>query len=107
MVDTSNLFVQVDPADVPASGRRARTSGPILDAFIESGSVVVQLDPDQVGDRSKSIYSSLSSYAKNNKLPVKVFNAGGVVHLRRLDLNDDGSANGWTAPEDEAAVEDT
>jgi hypothetical protein len=115
-IDTSNLFVPVDPADLPArSGRRARTSAPILDAFIESGNFLAKLDPavvapdaedEEADKRQKTLYSSLKSYALNNQYPVRVFQRAGVVHLQRMDIDADGNAVEWTPlekPEPKAA----
>lgn len=117
MVDISSLLTPVDPSEVPArqGGQRARTSGPILDAFIASGEVVSRInasaldaEPKEKDDgsmetvaeaqarRLNSLNSSLSLYALNNKYPVSVFNRGGVVHLRRLDLDDNGNERDWT-----------
>lgn len=99
-------FTTVDPSAVPAAsaGRRSRKSGPILDAFIDSGAIVVKIDADtielaegQTKDKAlNSLYSSLGSYAVNNELPVAVTRAQGDVYLRRMDLDDEGNERSWT-----------
>lgn len=119
MSDASQLIAlmeDVEPDEVPAraGGQRVRMSGPILEAFVDSGKVVrriraseLPVEPDE-GEtkedaqekRAKSLLSSLTNYAATHKYPVRVFSRGGAdVYLRRLDLDDDGNKVDWTPPE--------
>ena len=110
MSNIADLLTPIDPGEVPAKagGQRARTSQPVLDAFMDSGQVAAvikteSLEGETTEDRTKrakSLLSSLSLYAYNHEYPVQVFSrSGSDVYLRRLDLNDEGEEQAWTPPE--------
>lgn len=109
MSDIVSLLTPIDPSEIPAraGGQRARTSQPVLDAFVDSGQVSACIKTDALeGEtaedrvkRAKSLLSSLSLYATNHQYPVHVFSRGGSdVYLRRRDLNDEGETIAWTPP---------
>jgi hypothetical protein len=110
MSDIVSLLTPVPPSEIPdrAHGQRARTSQPVLDAFVDSGQVSACIKTDSLeGEtaedrvkRAKSLLSSLSLYATNHQYPVQVFSRGGSdVYLKRRDLNDEGETIAWTPPE--------
>lgn len=87
-------FIPVDPAniDTSRSGRRGRVSYPIIKAFMEQNVKVVKIDPDSLGDKNPQyLRSVLTTYINSHNLPIKIFAAGGDLHLMRLDLNNDGT----------------
>lgn len=103
-------LVPVDPATVGTQnreGRRGRVSYPILKAFMESNHVCVKIDPTSHSKKPEYLRSVLTSYIKNHNMPVKIFSAGGELHLMRLDLDDEGNIDpDWTPPNaDEQASE--
>lgn len=85
-------FVPIDPNDVSdvRYSRRGRVSYPILKQFLETGEFLVRLDRAGMEQSVQSLSSSLRSYIINHKLPIKMFQRGGEIHLMRLDINEDG-----------------
>jgi hypothetical protein len=94
-------FVEIDPKDIDTSrsGRRGRVSYPIIKGFMELNRKVVKLDLTGLNKNPQYLYSVLSSYIRNHNMPIKVFSAGGDLHLMRLDLNNDGTPNPDWKPE--------
>lgn len=93
-------FVPVDPKDIDTSrsGRRGRVSYPLIKGFMESGHKVVKLDLTGLNKNPQYLRSVLTSYIRTHNMPIKIFSAGGDLHLMRLDLNNDGTPNpDWQA----------
>lgn len=86
-------FIDVDPnkVDDVALSHRGRVSYPILKAFLETGKFVVQLDRTGMQQSFQGLYSSLGSYIRNHRLPVKLLSRGGQLLLMRLDIDKDGN----------------
>lgn len=85
-------FIDVDPNEVEDATftHRGRVSYPILKAFLETGKYVVQLDRTGMQQSFQGLYSSLNSYIRNHRLPVKLLSRGGNLLLMRLDVDKDG-----------------
>lgn len=94
-------FVDIDPAEIDTSrgGRRGRVTYPIIKAFLEREVKVSMLDLSDSPRTPNSMRAGLDNYVKGHKLPIKVFTAGGQVHLMRLDLDNDNNKIPWQ-PED-------
>jgi hypothetical protein len=86
-------FVAVDPADIPTErlGRRGRVSYPLIKSFMEMNIKVAKLDPEGLNKNQAYLRSVLGAYIKSHSLPIKIFAAGGDLHLMRLDLNNDNT----------------
>lgn len=86
------MFTQVDPADLNTDrlGRRGRVSYPILKAFMEANIKCAKPNIDELGKNPAYLRSVLTSYINSHNLPIKLFSAGGVLHLMRTDLDNDG-----------------
>ncbi len=93
-------FVDINPKDIDTAriGRRGRVSYPILKAFLERNTKVCKLDLTGLDKNPTYLRSVLDAYAKNHKMPIKVFSANGEIHLMRLDLdNDNKIIKDWDA----------
>ena len=90
-------FVDIDPKDIDTTrmGRRGRVSYPILKAFLERNSKVSKLDLTGFDKNATYLRSVLGAYITSHKLPIRVFSAGGDIHLMRLDLDNDGNPISW------------
>ena len=90
-------FVDIDPKDIDTtrSGRRGRVSYPIIKAFMERQSKVSKLDLTGLHKNPAYLRSVLHTYVKNHNLPIKIFSAGGDLHLMRLDLDNDNNPIPW------------
>lgn len=91
-------FVDVDPNEIDniRQGRRGRVSYPILKGFLETGKYLVQLDTTGMQQSHQSLTSSLNSYIRNHRLPIKLFQRRGRIYLMRLDIDEDGEQiNDW------------
>lgn len=88
-------FVDINPADIDTSraGRRGRVSYPIIKGFMERNVKVSQVIDLPEGKNPQYMRSVLTTYINNHQLPIKLFSANGIMHLMRLDLNNDGTAN--------------
>lgn len=98
-------FIPIDPKDIDTSrsGRRGRVSYPIIKGFMEQNVKVVKIDPDSLGDKNPQyLRSVLTTYINNHNMPIKIFQAGGDLHLMRLDLNNDGTPIEGYNPEERA-----
>jgi hypothetical protein len=86
-------FVEVDPADVPTErlGRRGRVSYPIIKGFMETNYRVAKIDITGLGKNPAYLRSVLTAYINSHSLPIKLFAAGGDLHLMRLDMDDEGN----------------
>lgn len=87
-------FIDIDPSEIDTSrsGRRGRVSYPIIKGFMERNVKVSKLDPESLGDKNPQyLRSVLTSYIKTHNMPIKLFAAGGDLHLMRLDLNNGGT----------------
>ena len=92
-------FVDIDPADIDTSrsGRRGRVSYPIIKAFMERNSKVSQLDLTGLNKNPTYLRSVLTAYVRSHNMPIKIFAADGILHMMRLDLENDGTPiEGWT-----------
>ncbi len=92
-------FVDIDPKDIDTTrmGRRGRVSYPILKAFLERNVKVSRLDLTGMSKNPTYLRSVLGAYVTSHKLPIRVFSAGGELHLMRLDLDNDGKPIPWDA----------
>lgn len=90
-------FVDIDPKDIDTTrlGRRGRVSYPIIKAFLERNSKVSKLDLTGLDKNATYLRSVLGAYVKSHNLPIRVFSAGGDLHMMRLDLDNDGNAIPW------------
>lgn len=88
-------FIDIDPADINTdrSGRRGRISYPILKGFMERNTKLSKLDLTGLNKNPNYLRSVLYSYIRSHNLPIRLFSAGGDLHLMRLDLNNDGTPN--------------
>ena len=97
-------LVPVDIAKVgttPRAGRRGRVSYPIIKAFLESGHIVVKVDPASTDKDPAYLRSVLNSYVTRHKIPVKLFSEAGELHLMRIDLTAEGEIDpDWVAEVD-------
>lgn len=86
-------FIDVDPNKIDDASftHRGRVSYPILKAFLETGKYVVQLDRTGMQQSFQGLYSSLNSYIRNHRLPVKLLSRGGQLMLMRLDIDPKGN----------------
>jgi hypothetical protein len=86
-------LVEVDPADIPTErlGRRGRVSYPLLKSFLESNVRCAKLDATGLDKNINYLRSVLYSYTRSHKLPIKIFSAGGDLHLLRLDMDSSGN----------------
>lgn len=90
-------FIDVDPKDIDTtrSGRRGRVSYPILKGFMERNSKVTKLDLTGLHKNPAYLRSVLQAYITSHNMPIKVFSAGGELHLMRLDLDNDNNPIPW------------
>ena len=65
-------------------------SYPILKGFLETGHFIAKLDTTGMQQSQQSLYSSLGSYIRNHKMPIKIFSRAGDLHMMRLDIDPDG-----------------
>ena len=88
-------FIDINPADIDTSraGRRGRVSYPIIKGFMERNVKLSQLDLEGLDKNPTYLRSVLTSYINSHNMPIRIFAAGGELHLMRLDLNNDGSPN--------------
>lgn len=88
-------FVDIDPSEIDTSraGRRGRVSYPIIKAFMERNTKVSKLDLTGLEKNPQYLRSVLTTYINSHNMPIKIFAAGGDLHLMRLDLNNDGTPN--------------
>lgn len=95
-------FIDVDPAsiDTSRSGRRGRVSYPIIKGFMERNVKVSILDLTGLDKNPVYMRSVLNAYINSHKLPIKIFQAGGELHLMRLDLNNDGTPDPTYKPDE-------
>ncbi len=91
-------FIDIDPKDIDTSraGRRGRVSYPILKAFLERQSKVCKLDLTGLHKNPAYLRSVLYAYITSHRMPIKVFSAGGELHLMRLDLDNNGDSIPWS-----------
>jgi len=69
--------------------KRGSITKPIIDEFIASNQVVVQVPLESSGSTSfNSLYLGLKSYIKNHKLPVQVFMNQKKIYLRRTNFEE-------------------
>lgn len=96
-------LVEVNVADIPTErlGRRGRVSYPLIKSFMESNMRCAKLDLTGFAKNPAYLRSVLASYITTHKMPIKLFAAGGDLHMLRLDLDAKGQPNGWT-PEERA-----
>lgn len=101
-------FEAVAPEDVPnhTSGRRGRVSYPILKQFLESDMPVASLDKTGVDRPINLLYTTLSAYAKNHNMPVKLFTRNGVLFFVRKDMDENGNRIENWQELDRAATDD-
>ena len=94
-------FVKVDPRDISdmKPTARGRVSYPILKGFLETGMYLAMLDRTGMQQSLQTLQLILRNYAKNHKMPIKVFTRQKQVYLMRLDINEDGSQNEDWDPE--------
>jgi len=95
-------FVEVDPATIATQreGRRGRVSYPLIKGFMEAGIKVAKLDLTGLNKNPMYLRSVLTSYIRSHKLPIKLFSAGGDLHLMRLDMDNAGNIDpNWVAEE--------
>lgn len=85
-------FIDIDPKDIDTSrsGRRGRVSYPIIKGFMERNVKVSKLDLTGLNKNPAYLRSVLTSYINTHNMPIKLFSAGGDLHLMRLDLDNDG-----------------
>ena len=86
-------LVPVDPNDVPnylAAGR-GHVCYPILKQFTESAQLLCRLDRAGIPQSKDSVQSTLKSYAKKYRMPVKIFSRDGEIYLCRTDIDDKGN----------------
>ena len=90
-------FVDIDPSEIDTArlGRRGRVSYPILKAFLERNVKLSKLDLTGLEKDPTYLRSVLTAYVKNHSMPIKIFSAGGDIHLMRLDLNNDNKKIPW------------
>ncbi len=91
-------FVDIDPKDIDTArlGRRGRVSYPIVKSFMERNVKLSMLDITGLDKNPTYFRSALGAYIKSHKLPIRVFSAGGDIHMMRLDLdNDNNPIPGW------------
>ncbi|KKM83732.1 hypothetical protein LCGC14_1306320 [marine sediment metagenome] len=90
-------FIDIDPKDIDTTriGRRGRVSYPILKAFMERNSKVSKLDLTGFHKNPTYLRAVLAAYVKSHQLPIKIFAAGGELHLMRLDLDNDNKSIPW------------
>jgi hypothetical protein len=90
-------FIDIDPKDIDTTrmGRRGRVSYPIIKAFLERNSKVSKLDLTGFDKNPTYLRSVLGAYVKSHKLPVRIFAAGGELHMMRLDLDNDNKPIPW------------
>lgn len=86
-------FIEVDPNEIEdvAYRRRGRVSYPILKGFLETGMYVAKLDLTGVQQSKQGLSSSLNSYIRSHRLPIKLFMRQGAFYLMRLDIDAAGN----------------
>lgn len=86
-------FIDIDPADIDTSrhSRRGRVSYPIIKGFLERNVKVSKLDLTGLDKNPQYLRSVLQTYITNHNMPIKLFSAGGALHLMRLDIDNDGN----------------
>lgn len=92
-------FVDVNPADIelPTSGSMSKD---ILDGFMDRNNKVCKVDLEELGRDMARVRPVLTSYAKNHKLPVKLFSRNGELYLMRLDLDEKNKPIPWEPESD-------
>ena len=90
-------FVDIDPSEIDTErlGRRGRVSYPILKAFMERNVKLSKLDLTGFAKNPTYLRSVLNAYVKNHNMPIKIFSAGGDIHLMRLDLDNEHKSIHW------------
>lgn len=90
-------FVDIDPKDIDTQrlGRRGRVSYPIVKAFMERNVKLSKLDLAGLDKNPAYLRSVLGSYIKTHDMPIRIFSAGGELHMMRLDLNNDNEPIPW------------
>lgn len=90
-------FVDIDPKDIDTTRyiRRGRVSYPIIKGFMERNSKVCKLDLTGLHKNPTYLRSVLTAYIKSHNLPIKVFAAGGELHMMRFDMDNDGNEIPW------------
>ena len=86
-------FIDIDPSEVDTSrsGRRGRIAYPIVKAFIERNVKMCKLDVEGTKYKLVSLRANLHSYVTRHEMPVQVFQAGGDLHMMRLDIDNEGN----------------
>ena len=90
-------FIDIDPKDIDTArlGRRGRVSYPIIKAFMERNVKLSRLDVSDLGKNPTYLRSVLDAYTKSHKMPIRIFSAGGDIHMMRLDLDNDNTPIPW------------
>lgn len=85
-------LIEVDASEISTErlGRRGRVSYPLLKSFLESNVRCVKIDMAGLDKNPAYLRSVLQTYIKSHQLPIKLFAAGGDLHLLRLDMDDKG-----------------
>lgn len=101
-------FIDVDPSEVPnfRDSRRGRVSYPILKTFMETGKPLAQLDRTGIPQGIQSLMSSMHTYIKSHRLPLRVFQRRGQIYLMRTDIDDAGNVPVRTIDEFKKIPED-
>lgn len=90
-------FVDIDPKDIDTTrlGRRGRVSYPIVKAFMERNVKLSKLDITGLNKNATYFRSTIGAYIKSHDMPIRIFSAGGDIHLMRLDLDNDNNPIPW------------
>lgn len=90
-------FVDIDPKDIDTArlGRRGRVSYPIVKAFMERNVKLSKLDISDMKRNAAYFRTTLGAYIKSHDMPIRIFSAGGDIHLMRLDLDNDNNPIPW------------
>ena len=87
-------LVPVDPSTLGTSkrdGRRGRVSYPIIKMFMELNKIACAIDPASTDKNPQYLRSVLTAYVASHKLPIKIFSSNGILHLMRIDTDEDGN----------------
>jgi len=86
-------FVDIDPKEVDTSraARRGRVAYPIVKGFMERNVKMSKLDLTDTSYNAVSLRANLSLYIQRHEMPIKIFQAGGELHMMRLDIDNDGN----------------
>ena len=96
MINVKLVPVNPDEIDNYRQARRGRVSYPLLKMFLESGLPVAKLDRTGMQNSLQSLNSCLGSYIRSHKLPIRIFQRQGELHLARTDVDDEGNILGGT-----------